>query len=284
MTDLQRESGQHSEQAAPVEAWDSIAALYDEHVAPGESELATAGLRLAGLKADDTFLDVAAGTGGLSLPAARLGAKVLATDWSPKMIEHFNARARDEGLEAAGRVMDCHSLDVPDNSYDVTGSQFGVMLVPDQAQALREMVRVTKPSGRVLLIAYGDPSEFEALHVFISAVQAVVPEFEGPPEDEPMLEFQVADPDVLRQRLIDAGLTNVTVDTTNQERVTVRTGKQLWDWTLGGNPIPSMLVADLTDRQREDIIQVLDGMVREHSGGTGAAVLTAPVNIGVGTK
>ena len=284
MTDLQQETGQHSEHTAPVEAWDSIAALYDEHVAPGESELATAGLRLAGLKAGDTFLDVAAGTGGLSLPAARLGAKVLATDWSPRMIEHFNARASAEQLDAEGRVMDCHALDVPDDSYDVTGSQFGVMLVPDQAQALREMVRATKPGGRVLLIAYGDPGEFEALHVFISAVQAVVPEFEGPAEDEPMLEFQVADPDVLRQRLIDAGLRGVTIDTTNQERVAVRTGQELWDWTLGGNPIPSMLVAELTDRQREDIIQVLDGMVHERSGGNGPAVLTAPLNIGVGTK
>jgi ubiquinone/menaquinone biosynthesis C-methylase UbiE len=102
---------------------------------------------LAGLQAGDTFLDVAAGTGGLSLPAARLGAKVLATDWSPRMIEQFSARATAEGLDAEGRVMDCQALDVPDDSYDVTGSQFGVMLVPDQAQALREMVRVTKPGG-----------------------------------------------------------------------------------------------------------------------------------------
>jgi hypothetical protein len=45
-----------------------------------------------------------------------------------------------------------------------------------------------------------------------------------------------------------------------------------------------MLVADLTDQQRADIIQVLDGMVRERSGGNGPAVLTAPLNIGVGTK
>ncbi|MGH3986822.1 MAG: class I SAM-dependent methyltransferase [Pseudonocardiaceae bacterium] len=283
MTDLQQETP-HGEHTAPLEAWDAIAALYDEHVAPGESELATAGLRLAGLQAGDTFLDVAAGTGGLSLPAARLGAKVLATDWSPKMIEHFNARVTAEELDAKGRVMDCHTLDLPDESYDVTGSQFGVMLVPDQAQALREMVRVTKPGGRVLLIAYGNPGEFDALHFFISAVQAVVPEFEGPAEDEPMLEFQVADPDVLRQRLIDAGLTDVTVDTSNHERITVRTGQQLWDWTIGSNPIPGMLVADLTDRQRQDIIRVLDGMVRERSGGNGAAVLTAPLNIGVGTK
>lgn len=284
MTHLQQETAEHGEHTAPVEAWDAIAALYDEHVAPGESDLAAAGLRLADLQAGDTFLDVAAGTGGLSLPAARLGAKVLATDWSPRMIERFNARATAEGLDAEGRVMDCHALDVPDHSYDVTGSQFGVMLVPDQAQALREMVRVTKPGGRVLLIAYGNPAEFEALHVFISAVQAVVPEFEGPAEDEPMLEFQVADPDVLRQRLIAAGLTDVTIDTSHQERINVRTGQELWDWTLGGNPIPSMLVADLTERQRQDVIRVLDGMVRERSGADGAAVLTAPLNIGVGTK
>ena len=283
MTDLQQDT-HHSEHTAPVEAWDSIAALYDEHVAPGESELATAGLRLAGLKAGDTFLDVAAGPGGLSLPAARLGAKVLATDWSPKMIEHFNARATAEGLDAEGRVMDCHALEIPDDTYDVTGSQFGVMLVPDQAQAIREMVRVTKPGGRVLLIAYGNPGEFEAFHVFLSAVQAVVPEFEGPAEDEPMLEFQVADPAVLRQRLIDAGLRDVIVDTTNQERINVRSGQQLWDWTLGSNPIPNMLLANLTDEQRDDIIQVVDGIVRERSGGSGAALLTAPLNIGVGTK
>jgi hypothetical protein len=112
----------------------------------------------------------------------------------------------------------------------------------------------------------------------------VVPEFEGPAEDEPMLEFQVADPDVLRQRLLDAGLRDVIVDTSNQERIAVRTGQQLWDWTIGGNPIPGMLVAGFTDRQREDIIRVLDGMVRERSSGNGPAVLTAPLNIGVGTK
>jgi hypothetical protein len=78
-------------------------------------------------------------------------------------------------------------------------------------------------------------------------------------------------------------LRDVIVDTSNQECITVRTGQQLWDWTIGGNPIPGMLVADLTDGQRADIIRVLDGMVRERSGGNGSAVLTAPLNIGVGT-
>ena len=87
------------------------------------------------------------------------------------------------------------------------------MLLPDQPLALREMVRVTKPGGRVLLIAYGSSAEFEALQFFLASLQAVVPRFEGLPNDPPPLEFQVADPDVLRQRMTDAGLRNVTVDT-----------------------------------------------------------------------
>lgn len=272
-------------EVAPSEAWDAIAAAYDEFVAPGEEPIAQAGLSHAGLGAGDRFLDVAAGSGGLSLPAARRGAQVLATDWSPAMIERFRARVREEGLSnAESRVMDVHALDIEDDTFDVTGSQFGVMLVPDQPLALREMVRVTRPGGRVLLIAYGSPAEFEALQVFIEALQAVDPDFEGLPDDPPPLEFQVADPEVLRQRLTDAGLRDVTVDTTHEERLEIGSGQQLWDWILGSNPISGVIVGDLTPEQQTSARQVLDEMLRRRSHGTGPAVLTAPLNIGVGAK
>ena len=89
------------EHAAPPEAWDAIAEGYDRHVAPTEADLAAEALDLAGLRPGERFLDVAAGTGGLALPAARRGAEVLATDWSPAMIERFAARARGEGLRDA---------------------------------------------------------------------------------------------------------------------------------------------------------------------------------------
>jgi SAM-dependent methyltransferase len=89
------------EHVAPPEAWDAIAAGYDEFVTPGEASLANEGLRRVGLEAGERFLDIAAGPGGLSLPAARLGAKVLATDWSPAMIARFEAGVREEGLSDA---------------------------------------------------------------------------------------------------------------------------------------------------------------------------------------
>lgn len=273
------------EEVAPPEAWDTIAAGYDEFVAPGEAPFANAGLRLAGLDSGERFLDVAAGPGGLSLPAARLGAKVVAMDWSPAMIERFEARVRDEGLSnAEGRVMDAHDLKIEDDTFDVTGSQFGVSLVQDQPLALREMVRVTKPGGRVLLIGYGSPDEFETLQLFLAALQAVVPDFEGLPDDPPPLDFEMADPEVMRHRLKDAGLKDVVVDTTHEERVEFRSGQQLWDWAFNSNPIVGLIVGDLTPGQQARVRQVLDRMIRERSGGHGSAVLTAPLNIGVGRK
>lgn len=266
------------------EAWNTIAAGYDEFVTPTEVWLANEALTRATLRRGERFLDVAAGCGGLSLPAARLGATVLATDWSPAMIRCLELRARSEGLsDVAARVMDCHALDLDDDTFDVSGSQFGVMLVPDQLRALREMVRVTRPGGRVLLIAYGAPSEIEFLHVFMAAVLAIDPNVEGVPMNPPPLEFQVSDPEVLRQRLTVAGLRNVTVDTLT-EKLQFRSGQQMWDWVLHGNPIPGRLVADLTEAQRADVRTVLDGMLRQRSGGDGGAVLTNPVHIGVGTK
>jgi ubiquinone/menaquinone biosynthesis C-methylase UbiE len=284
MTASQGEATATEQHAAPPEAWDAIAEGYDRYVAPQEVDLANEALRLVGLGPTERFLDVAAGTGGLSLPAARLGAQVVATDWSPKMIERFEARIRQEGLgDAEGRVMDCHALDLPDDSFDVTGSLFGVMLVPDQPLALREMVRVTKPGGRVLVIAYGSPAQVEFLQIFVSALKAVAPDFPGLPDDPPPLEFQASDPEVLRRRLTDAGLRNVRVERT-AERPSFASGQEMWDWVLYGNPIPGALVADLEEDQRARLRQVLDGMVRERAGANRHAVLANAVNVGIGTK
>jgi len=270
---------------APPQAWDAIAAGYDRNVAPGEEPVARYALRLIGLQADERLLDVAAGTGGLSLPAARLGAEILATDWSPAMISQLESHVRAEGLtRASGRVMDAHRLELDDDGFDVVTSQFGVMLVPDQLDALREMVRVAKPGGRVLIIAYGPPAEFEALQFFVAAVQVVAPEFGGVPDDPPPLEFQVSDPAVLRARLVEAGLHDVRVDSTQQERVEFTDGADCWSWMISSNPIAGMIIGELSSDQQASAREVLHGMIRERAAGEALAVLTAPLNIGTGRK
>lgn len=273
------------ERAAPKEAWDAIAADYDRFVTPRKPNLALEALRLAGLRPGDRFLDVAAGSGALSFSAAHLGARITATDWAPAMIERFRNRARELDLtDAEGYVMDCHTLEFADDTFDITGSQFGVMLVPGQPRALREMVRVTRPGGRVLVIGFNDPRRFEALQCFIGAVKSIVPDFAGLPNDPPPLEFQIADPETFRQRLSDSGLRDVTIDTNHKEQLEVGSGQELWNWCLGSNPIPGMLVADLDDGQKAAVRDRLDEMVTERAGGGKTAVLTADINIGIGMK
>ena len=264
-------------------AWDTIAAGYDEFVTPRWA-LGEDVLRRVGLDSGMRFLDVAAGSGALSLPAARLGAQVLAIDISPAMIERLKAHAREEGLSnLVSSVMDGHAVELEDDSFDIAGSQFGVMLFPDLPRGLRELVRVVKPGGRVLVVAFGPPTKVEFLSFFMAAMHSVVPGFTGLPMDPPPLPFQVADPEVLHQRMAEAGLKDVRVEM-GTEKLEFQTGKHLWDWVTNSNPIGAGLVADLTEAQGIAVQQALDRMLRQRSGGSGAAVLTNQVNIGIGTK
>ena len=266
-------------------AWDAIAPGYDRTNTPTQMWLGNEGLRRAGLAAGVRFLDVAAGSGALSIPAGRLGAHVLAVDQSPVMLDLLRARARQEGLDIETRVMDGHALQLADNAFDIAGSQFGVMLFPDMPKGLHEMVRVVKPGGRVLLNVYGDPRKIEFFGFFITAIKSVRPEFNGPPMDPPPLPFQLQDPERLRKELSAAGLKDVKVETIT-EAAEFRSGKALWDWLVSSNPIVEMVLGSLklTGGERDVIQQALDRLVRERAGSGDAAKLTNPINIGIGTK
>jgi ubiquinone/menaquinone biosynthesis C-methylase UbiE len=229
------------------------------------------------------LLDVAAGTGALSLAAVRLGAQVVATDIAPAMIERLQARAQQEGLKhLQGRVMDALELELPDGSFDVSASQLGVTVVPDLKRGLGEMVRVTKPGGKVLIAALGPPQKAEFFGFFLAALAATVPGFTDPPTDPP-LQFQVADPARFHERLAEVGLHDITVEPVTFG-LDVPSPTHLWGLVMNSNPIGRMLVADLTEDQRTEVRAVLAGMLRERPSGNAGAVLTMDVNIGIATK
>ncbi len=266
-------------------AWDQIAPGYDKTNTPTQMWLGNEGLRRAGLESGMRFLDVAAGSGALSIPAARLGGRVLATDQSPVMLELLAARARAEGLDIETRVMDGHALDLDDNDFDIAGSQFGVMLFPDMPKGIGEMARVVRPGGRVLMNVYGDPHEIEFFGFLVHAVQSVRPDFDGPPMDPLPLPFQLQDAERLRAELAAAGLRDITVETIT-ETTEFATGKALWEWVIWSNPIAEEVLGslDLSGDERDIIQQRMEELVRERAGGSGPAVLSNPINIGVGTK
>lgn len=266
-------------------AWDRIALAYDKTNTSTQMWLGNEGLRRVGLRSGMRFLDVAAGSGALSIPAARLGAQVLATDQSPVMLELLEARARSEGLTVETRVMDGHALELPDNSFDVVGSQFGVMLFPDMPKGIREMVRVARPRGSVLLHAYGDPHQIDFLGFLIGAIQSVRPSFNGPPTDPAPFEFQLADCERLRSEFAAAGLRDVRVETV-VETTEFDSGNALWDWIMSSNPIVDCVLSPLklTNDETDVVRQALETMIRGRASGNRAATLTNPVNIGTGTK
>lgn len=273
-----------AEQAQIRNAWTEIAPGYDEYVTPANMAIAEEALQRAGIHSGQRVLDVAAGSGALSIPAARAGADVLATDISPAMVERLEARARAEGLSnLEARVMDGQDLDLADDTFDVVGSQFGVMLFPDLSRGLRELVRVTTPGGRVILVTMGAPSDIGFLEVFLGALETVVPDLPGLPADPPPLPFQLADPETLRTELADVGLTDIRVETATH-RLEFQSGTHIWNWVTASNPIGAELVADLTAEQRAEARAVLDEELSERSDGSGPAVVDNSVNIGIGTK
>jgi ubiquinone/menaquinone biosynthesis C-methylase UbiE len=265
------------------QAWNTIAADYDRRITDSNRALADRALDRVNIDDGTRVLDVAAGTGALSLAAANRGARVTAIDLSPVMVERVLERARAEGHdELVALAMDGHALEFADDSFDVAGSQFGVMLFGDLAAGLSEMARVTRPSGRVLMVTMGaTPPELEFLGFFLGAVQAVAPDLPSPFANGPPPELQVADPNVLHRRMSEAGLSDVTVETVDHP-LRFESGADHWDWITSSNPLGRAIVAGLSDAQGDEVRSVLDGMLQERAT-RGDGVLHNPVNVALGT-
>ncbi len=98
-------------------------------------------------------LDLGCGDGTTALPAARLGADVLGVDIASNLVEAGNERARKEGLTNCkfqeGDASDLHEL--KDDSFDLVVSIFGAMFAPKPLDVAKEMVRVTRPRGLIVM-------------------------------------------------------------------------------------------------------------------------------------
>jgi SAM-dependent methyltransferase len=107
-------------------------------------------------------LDLGCGDGTTALPAARLGADVLGVDIARNLVEAGNKRALEEGLANCtfqeGDASDLHEL--KDDTFDLIVTIFGAMFAPKPFEVAKEMVRVTRPGGRIVMGNWipGDPT------------------------------------------------------------------------------------------------------------------------------
>jgi ubiquinone/menaquinone biosynthesis C-methylase UbiE len=123
----------------------------------GEGLVATLGIT-KGLR----VLDLGCGDGTTALPAARLGAEVLGVDIAQNLVEAGNRRAREQRLTNCrfqeGDASNLHEL--KDRTFDLVVSVFGAMFAPKPFDVAKEMVRVTRPGGRIVMGNWipGDPT------------------------------------------------------------------------------------------------------------------------------
>ena len=102
-----------------------------------------------GISSGMKVLDVAAGTGNASIPAAQAGAQVTASDLTPELFEAGRARAEAEGVELEWVEADAENLPFEDESFDVVMSSIGAMFAPRHQDVADELVRVCRPGGTV---------------------------------------------------------------------------------------------------------------------------------------
>jgi SAM-dependent methyltransferase len=94
-------------------------------------------------------LDVAAGTGNASLPAAERGADVTASDLTPELLEAGRRQAEAKGLELEWVTADAENLPFEDGGFDVVMSSIGAMFAPHHQAVADELVRVCRPDGTI---------------------------------------------------------------------------------------------------------------------------------------
>jgi SAM-dependent methyltransferase len=108
----------------------------------------------AGAGPGKRVLDVAAGTGNASIPAAERGASVTASDLTPELFDAGRRRAESSGVELEWVEADAEKLPFDDESFDVVMSSIGAMFAPHHQDVADELVRVCRPGGTIALLSW----------------------------------------------------------------------------------------------------------------------------------
>ena len=166
----------------------------------GSGEALVEGL---GIDSEMDVLDLGCGDGTTALPAARLGANVLGVDIAANLIAAAKARAAEAGLDNV-RFMQGDAtelVDLGDEAFDLTISVFGAMFAPRPYDVAKEMVRVTRPGGRVVMANWipGDPT-------LVAQILKVAAAYSPPPPPGFVSPMTWGDEDEVAGRFAEAGV------------------------------------------------------------------------------
>ena len=255
--------------------WDAHVPDYEAVFEPLTNAFAAHALEALALAPGTRCLDVAAGSGGAALMAARAGAEVVAIDASVAMVGRIRARAGRLPISAA--AMDAGRLALPDAGFEAGLSVFGVILCPDAGAALAEMVRTVAPGGRIALVTWTEPQNYELITRLLAASAAVRGPAPPPPGVPAQLRF--ADEAAFRALLATAGLSAITI--TRVEAVLEAPGAAWLAARLAFAPgLAALLAAQGHDREAV-LARFVSDLARDQ--GRGPVRLGAVAFVGTGT-
>jgi demethylmenaquinone methyltransferase/2-methoxy-6-polyprenyl-1,4-benzoquinol methylase len=122
-----------------------------------------AAVKMSAVQPGQKVIDCATGTGDLAIAFKRAvgtEGRVLGTDFCAEMLEHAPQKAGRAGMAIEFALADAQSLPYPDREFDVASIAFGIRNVDDPVRCLKEMARVVRPGGRVVVLEFGQPHGF----------------------------------------------------------------------------------------------------------------------------
>jgi enediyne biosynthesis protein CalE5 len=197
--------------------WDTAAPHLKDwgpFLAPQLQPISERMLELADIQPGSRVLDVATGGGEPAVTAAhRVGPSghVVATDLAPQMVALGRERAAELGLHNIDfHEMDAEAPDLPEQSFDVILSRFGLMFLPNLQVALQRLHELLIPGGRLVAAVWGPPHKVPFARWPMEVAMRVL-QLPAPPPQMPG-PFSLADSHRLEQLLTEAGFTAVQTE------------------------------------------------------------------------
>lgn len=256
----------HDQWQTAAEAWYRWSPTLNQWLGKATDKM----LEMAGISSGQRVLDIAAGAGEQSITTAKKvgpSGYVLATDISANILDYAKQMAQQAGVQnIETKVMDGENLTLEDETFDVVISRVGLIYFPDQQKALKEMLRVLKPGGKIAAIVYSTPEKNKFFSVPVSLIRnrAKLP----PPQPGQPGPFSLGSEGVIEKAFLQAGFKNVRSELVDSPLV-LPSAKECVRFEKESFGALHQMLGGLSDPEKESVWKEIEQELQQFESGGG---------------